>query len=813
MLHAQNVGTSPVVAPPRASAGTFPTTGRKLLENGYLIVPIKPGHKSPANDEWQTARFDPSNLDNKYAACGTGILCGQGPHPIVAIDIDIPHDAALVERIADLCRERFGPTIERVGNAPKLALLYRAAEGGKKLLTAWFEDAIFGDRMRVEVLDRGQQIVVDHIHPDTGEPYTWTDLFGGIAHVPASALPVVTHEQIAALLVDIEALIVEAGHGCVTTATAPVDGPARPRREPEAHDFFGRTNAAAMAALAAWVPALLPAARPYHDGFRVSSKDLGRDLEEELSIVPAGIVDFGVHDMGTDPRHGKRTPIDLVLEWAHLTMDDLAIMKPIDAALWLCEQMDVKPANLGFGMRRESADADAGDLSDVRTARMLADLLVGEFLHEHNGRDWLRYSGGAWKPASRGEHVEAAKRLGSTLLAAAARAASDGDRDEAARLSKLAPRAMSAAGIKAALQLSESDPRLAADPGEFDRDFDLFNCANGTVHLPTGELLAHDPARRLSRQSPIAYDPQARCPLWDRTMHEIGCADPTWVDYVQRAVGYTLSGHVREEKVFFWIGVGANGKSVIANVLNRIFGSYATTAGANFLMASKRDGEGATPTLASLPGVRLALANEIEGGSRLSAQTVKITTSTEPIAARHPYGRPFVFVPTHKVHVRGNHKPIIADNDEGIWRRIVLIPFERHFAEHERDRALESKLMDEAPGILAWAVRGFRAYQDRGLSAPPRIAEASRLYRHESDLIGQWLADCATLGPGEACNQRIAFETYHEWCGEQGVHAFTKRSFTRSLAERGIGEGRRSTGNREHIYVGLSVHGGGVGEF
>jgi putative DNA primase/helicase len=439
--------------------------------------------------------------------------------------------------------------------------------------------------------------------------------------------------------------------------------------------------------------------------------------------------------------------------------------------------------------------------SDVKIARLLAALLQKQgFVFEHGGRGWMIYRAGVYRPCALGEATEAAKSLGAEMMKSAPAAAPDAFK----RTMGLAQRAMSAAGINAALHLAESDPRLAVGAATFDKDPDILNVLNGVVHLPTGELRPHDPAQFLSRQCPVVYDASAPAGAWDRFLQEISNNDPDWVDFLQRAIGYSMSGHVNEEVLFFLLGVGANGKSVFCNVVRRIIGTYGGAVPANFLMVSKRDGESATPSLATLPGARIVQANEVEAGARLSAQTVKVATSTDAISARHLYGRQFTFTPTHTLWIRGNHKPIITDNDEGIWRRVVLIPFDRHFSADEKDVGIEEKIMQEAPGVLAWMVRGCLAYHRQGLRRARRVAAASQAYRAESDLVGQWIDERAVRAPVGAWPQNEAYIDYRNWCSEQGLHPMAKKSLTSALLERGFGGGQETTGGRRRTYRGLT---------
>lgn len=446
------------------------------------------------------------------------------------------------------------------------------------------------------------------------------------------------------------------------------------------------------------------------------------------------------------------------------------------------------------------ARADAA-LSDVKIAAHLAGAMAGKFLYEHGGREWLIYSDGAWVTCRKGEAQEAAKAASLALLQTAQ---AQPTREDYSRMFSLATRAMSAPGIAAALKLAQSDVRLSSHPAEFDTDLDTLNCLNGVVDLRSGELHAHDPAHRLSKRCTVDAAP-APAPRWMQFMHEISCNDLEWVDYMQRACGYILTGRVREEVLFFWLGTGANGKSVFANVLRRILGGYCATLDPGILMVRNRDGESATPSLANLPGVRLALMNEVEAGSRMSGQGVKTLASTEAMSARHLYGAAFAFVPTHKVVVRGNHKPIIPDDDDGLWRRIHLVQFAAKFPIESRDAGLEDKLMGEASGILHWMIQGAVKYYGQGLGACDAVTRETLAYRTDSDLMGQWLAEYCTLGGTLSCNQGQAFGAWCFWCEDNGLHSGTKPSFTARLKGRGFGTRREGSGSRSREYVGFAL--------
>ncbi|MBA2721820.1 MAG: PriCT-2 domain-containing protein [Methylibium sp.] len=456
------------------------------------------------------------------------------------------------------------------------------------------------------------------------------------------------------------------------------------------------------------------------------------------------------------------------------------------------------------------AAADIPQPTDVWVARQFVRLFCAGFRYDHGVQRWVAHREGSWKHCRKGEEVEAFKQLSGRLMQEAGKmqagdAQTNSQSGTTKKLLACAMRAQSAPGVEAALKLARSDPAIAASPDEFDCDPDLFNAANGVIHLPSGELLPHAPSQMLSRQSPVPYDASAACPAWHRFLEQVSCERADLVNYLKRVCGYTLSGRVGAEKMFFMLGRGANGKSVMANVVRYIFGSYAVVAPSAFLMLSRRDGGGPTPELAMIAGARLVLANEVEAGSRLSGQMVKVAVSTEAITARHLHANPFTFRPTHKLWIRGNHRPIINDDDEGIWRRIDLVPFERNFAPEERDDGLEARLLEEAPGILAWMVEGHRMWRCDGLRPARCVDEASRAYRRDSDLLAQWIEDACEVGASYAAPQRQAYQHYQGWCREQGLGQYSKKSFTRGLVERGFGEKREGAGSRQEVYTGLRL--------
>jgi len=277
------------------------------------------------------------------------------------------------------------------------------------------------------------------------------------------------------------------------------------------------------------------------------------------------------------------------------------------------------------------------------------------------------------------------------------------------------------------------------------------------------------------------------------------------VDFMQRALGYTLTGLVSEEVMFFMYGHGANGKSVLANVVSEIMGDYAQMAPSDLLTLRAETGAPRTD-VARMAGARLVMANETQSGDRMNEQLVKTLVSRDRITARFLYRDHFEYAPTHKLWVRGNHKPIITGDDDGIWRRIQLIPFQRRFEGSDRDLDLERKLMEERDGILGWMVEGTRLWQRRGLDVPEAVRRASDEYRQQSDVLGEWLQEeCEHAADGEI-EQQVAYTHYGRWCGDRGLRAPSKKQFTCRLSERGYRE-RRS--HRGRFYAGFRLRAAG----
>lgn len=338
----------------------------------------------------------------------------------------------------------------------------------------------------------------------------------------------------------------------------------------------------------------------------------------------------------------------------------------------------------------------------------------------------------------------------------------------------------------------------------FDADPFLLNCPNGTVDLRTGELREHRPGDYLSKITSVEYDPAATCPQWEKFLLEIQSNDQEMVDFLQRGAGYSLTGDPKEECLMICHGVGRNGKGTFLNTLMEIFGDYAGAA----LMSTfeeRRNDPGANNDLAMLKGLRFVVGSETKEGSRLNEQLIKQVTGRDRLRARFLFSEFFEFEFTGKLWLMVNHLPSIPGTDEGIWSRIRIVPFLRYFKPEERDPQLKQKLMDEAKGILAWAVRGCQMWLEQGLNPPKSVMKATDDYRGNQDILGRFLTECCHVNQDNTLLRTKTsdlYRAYQQWAEKQG-HRFpvSMMSFGLKLTERGF----EKDDSRHHQRIGIGL--------
>ena len=289
----------------------------------------------------------------------------------------------------------------------------------------------------------------------------------------------------------------------------------------------------------------------------------------------------------------------------------------------------------------------------------------------------------------------------------------------------------------------------------------------------------------ITRLAPVEFDPDAPPPhRWMQFLDEIFEGNTALIDFVRRAGGYSLTGLVREQKLFFLHGRGANGKSTFIDALMFVMGDYARRL-APYLLFGGRSGRHPTE-LADLKGRRLAVATEVEFGKKLAEGVIKELTGGDRLIARRMRQDFFEFEPTHKLLMCGNHLPIIRGTDHAIWRRIDLIPFTVTIPDERQDKDLPRKLRAEATGILNWLVGGCLEWQEQGLAEPDEVTAATRSYRSDMDVLGDFINDYCVVGPREQATSAQLNRAYQRWCEKNGEAPMGMRWLGLRLKERGF---------------------------
>lgn len=423
--------------------------------------------------------------------------------------------------------------------------------------------------------------------------------------------------------------------------------------------------------------------------------------------------------------------------------------------------------------------------------------------------EWLVWDGQRWATDLRGEVT---RRAIETVRSIYVEASKEGDEERRKRLVAHALRGESCRAVTAMVTLARDLGGMSVVPDEFDTDPWLLNTPTGVVDLRTGEQRVHRREGMMRRMTRAGYDPGCGAPRWVQFLLEVFGGDEALAWYVERVLGYALTGLTTERKLWICYGSGRNGKSTLLEIVGELLGDYAVTLRSDVLILD--EGRPGQPTdLSELPGARYVSTQETQEGRRLDEARVKLLTGgVDTLRARHLYKEEFSFKPQFKLFMATNAKPAIRGVDEGIWDRIRLIPFEVRFSDDPQEQAagalpldpmLPDKLRAEAPGILARLVRACLDWQAHGLQEPERVRVSTAGYRVEQDVLGGFLDARCVLEEGATVGARALYSAYCEWCEWAGEKAVSQQAFGRRLGKRrGIQSVRRSAGV---VYVGLRL--------
>jgi putative DNA primase/helicase len=405
---------------------------------------------------------------------------------------------------------------------------------------------------------------------------------------------------------------------------------------------------------------------------------------------------------------------------------------------------------------------------------------------------WMSYNGKVWR---KGELL-AVRQAQETVRLILQESELNSSEDHLAKLYKHYAQSQKASSVKGMLYLARSKV-LQIEPNQLDANPDLFNLSNGTVNLKTGLLVPHNKNDFITKCSPVAYDPSAAAVRWERFLVEVFEGNQELIEYLQRAIGYSITGHANERAFFILHGIGRNGKSTLVETLSHIIGDdYSLGMPSESLYSKKNDG-GVPNDIARLRGSRFVYSSEGEDGKHLAVAKIKQLTGNEKITSRHMRGEWFDFMANFKIWFSTNHKPEISESAEAIWDRVKLIPFNKRFSEEEKDPNLRQTLLAESAGILNWILEGARKWYSQGLGDCSIVKVATSDYRKDSDLIGRFLEECCERGQAREVQCKKLYERFDQWTKEQGLsHVMSRVSFSKRLREKGLPEPLRRTGSR-----------------
>jgi putative DNA primase/helicase len=423
-------------------------------------------------------------------------------------------------------------------------------------------------------------------------------------------------------------------------------------------------------------------------------------------------------------------------------------------------------------MKYEPAE-DRFPLTDQGSAEFFHSLFGDEVRYDFRRGRWLLYNGIRWQPdqTMQVRTIMVESQRGRTLAAL-----KQDDKDRVKRCIN----GENVDKVKKALEAAQAMPSLATVGDEWDRNPMLLGVENGVVDLQTGELRDGSSKDLITMSTAVSFDPEAKCPLWEATLEDIFKDHPELVPYMQKALGYSLTGDCSEEIFFLATGGGRNGKGTIINTVGAILGDYAETLNFNALEGNKYEASGgsASPDIAKLSTARFVMASETSGG-RFNEAKIKALTGRDPISARFLHRDEFTFIPQFKMWLSVNELPKVRDGSDGFWARPHRVPFLQCYKGRE-DQTLKDRLWEEREGILAWLVRGCTTWQKDRLGRPKVIDDAVKEYQNATGQLADFFEDCCVFHEHAEEKGGKLWGAYQNWAGENQIrfplrkHAFFK---------------------------------------
>lgn len=739
-------------------------------EAGLSVIPVGM-NKRPVIETWKQYESEIADAETIrqmfYNGANVAIITGAVSGGLLAIDFDDPRFyLAWREQVGNLAELL---PVQKTGKGYHVLCRCPEPGGNQKLAFMPDDNELSGRRAAIETRGEGGYFLADpSIHGETGRRYE-------VVSGTLTAIPTIPQAHADALLQAARKL-----DECPLT---------RQQRERETKSQPRPAPSGGESVINAFNRATSIESILEKHGYSVKGTRAIRPGGEHLSITIRDGKSF--HHNTSDPLSDSywRDAFSVFCQLDH-GGDVKAAVRAAAESLGLQSeprrQRAASPASQPPPPQASDPDPLPFNLTDLGNAERLA-AWHGDKLRHVPAWGWLVWNGKRWE-RNGGAAVRLAKEAVRMIYQEAARGL---DEDERNAIAQWAMKSESEHHINAMLGLAESDAVIEARPEMFDSDPMLLNCANGTLDLRTGELHAHDPADRLTRLIGAEYHPDAPAPTWEAFLFRVMGGRQTLIDFLRRAIGYSLTGDTGEQCLFFCYGRGANGKSTFLETIRALSGEYAQTTEFETLLAKRNTSGAANPEIARMSGVRFVTAIEAGEGRRLNEPVIKALTGGDAVTARHLYHDHFEFHPQFKLWLAANHKPTVKGTDEAIWRRIRLIPFTVTIPEGERDPKLAAKLRAELPGILAWAVRGCLEWQAEGLGTPDEVRAATEQYRAEQDVLAAFLEECCVQKPEAEAGAGKLLEAYKSWTGE----SIDAKELRQKLTERGFKQQHTKRGN------------------
>lgn len=460
----------------------------------------------------------------------------------------------------------------------------------------------------------------------------------------------------------------------------------------------------------------------------------------------------------------------------------------IQKAIACCNEVYSPKRSDGFSVKINNKKAQTSKLytfDDTGNAERFTDLFGEQVRYCYTDKKWLYYDGRKWCTDNTGVVKRLADRS-VECMAAEAKIYEQKDAEEGTQMLKNFEKHMkiSRSNKSKNAMINEVMHHVPILPSQMDRYKAALNTPSGVINLKDGRISPHNEKDYFTKMTAVEYSQNADCPKWLAFLDDIFGGDKDLIRYVQKAVGYSLTGSTSEQCAFFLYGTGRNGKSTFLDIVRNIFGDYAANIQPETIMVKGASGNGINSDIARLKGARLVTSVEPNEGVRLNEGLLKQLTGDDTVTARKLYGEEFEFKPEFKLWMATNHKPTIRGTDTGIWRRIHMIPFTVMIPENKVDRKLKYKLAAEMTGIFRWAVEGCLLWQKEGLKMPAAVLNEVRDYKREMDVISAFIEDRCTVGKGLSVQSSMLYAAYCEWAERNNEYRMSNTKFCLEMSKR-----------------------------